>query len=368
MVVEIKVDLQPKVMATGVEAPQESAEVDARLSQALAGDGGEAQVAGGPAKPLKANDIDYSALQKGDRSRACELATRSLNEVNDLVRVFNKDFHAKPYTPPYDDFPKPEQFAQFKKGERYNLWADAVKEWVEDCKQDMQAERDANLADLQSEFNAKIDRNLVALCAGFEITLEMMQTMFEEVKGDMAKFYEKINAAIRNAQNAVIANDNANAAGLHNHIEGVTDGIHQHISYESGAIHNHIQYEADRLHEQIFDEAEFLADEIDGVRSDVQQVGQDVQQVRQNQEDEQERNRIKAYIANCWQNKPIVTQGLLREFYRSKGKHIDKPGGLLPVPDRDNNALQSIIENMSLQELKEFEAMLRSNRATADID
>ena len=142
----------------------------------------------------------------------------------------------------------------------------------------------------------------------------------------------------------------------------------QHISYESGAIHNHIQYEADRLHEQIFDEAEFLADEIDGVRSDVQQVGQDVQQVRQNQEDEQERNRIKAYIANCWQNKPIVTQGLLREFYRSKGKHIDKPGGLLPVPVRDNNALQSIIENMSLQELKEFEAMLRSNRATADID
>lgn len=186
-------------------------------------------------KALKAHELDYSDFPKANRGDAAQFAERSLNEVKDLARTFNADFPDAQYQINYSDFPRPEQFPKKNYGgkeEAYGAWKNAVTEWVEDCKQDMNTLRNTNLAELgatldmyMDEVNKKLDQGFFNMYLQEGVTRDFIIQTYQDLKGDinavniaLNKKAAEIRAQIVKTGQEIIANDNNNTAGIHNHI------------------------------------------------------------------------------------------------------------------------------------------------------
>ncbi len=337
-------------------------EADGRLAAALTGtDNTEPQQAE-VVKPLKARELDYSLFSKSQMKDANKLAERSLNEVKDLTRDFNADFPAKPYVPNYEEFPKPEEFKQFKnKDDRYDAWSDAVVEWVEDCKQDMKTQRSTNLSDMASLFEAKIDRNLIVSCAQFDITRETMLKLFEQAQGDMQKFNESIRSAINRAARQ----------------------IESEVINQGNAVRKDIDYSTEILKEAVGDKAEEVGRKVDGVGrkvddvgrkvngvdGKVDKVGRNVDKVNEKLDIEEQKETLRKEIFIGLHNAPKPVFRKIRNYLNDKGYRFDnnawekilraplmQPG---ETPIRENNPLSGVIENLNLEELQEIREIIK---------
>ena len=147
----MKIDLMkrdlPVEQGTGIGVEETAQVAGARLRESFG-----AMSYGTNVNPteLKAQDLNYESFKKSERSAAFDIANRSLNEVKDKVREFNKDFPLQAFFPPYATFPKPEGFNPKNfggKDEAFNAWKMAVVEWVEDVKQDIAKQLFADFAE-----------------------------------------------------------------------------------------------------------------------------------------------------------------------------------------------------------------------------
>lgn len=150
---------------------------------------------GTEATEIRPQDLDYSLFKK-EKAEAYKLAERALNEVKDIVREFNSDFPYNPYQPNYKDFPKPEEFAQFKK-DAFAMWERAVDAWVEDCKQDMVSKKSTNLEGmangLANRFSVELARGKFEVYTALGLTLQRVEELFYQVGGNL----ESLEVAVR---------------------------------------------------------------------------------------------------------------------------------------------------------------------------
>ena len=338
-------------------------ETDGRLAAALAGaENTEPQQQTEEVKPLKARDLDYSLFSKSQMKDANKLAERSLNEVKDLTRDFNADFPAKPYVPNYEEFPKPEEFKQFKnKDDRYDTWSDAVVEWVEDCKQDMKTQRSTNLNDMASLFEAKIDRNLIVSCAQFDITRETMLKLFEEAQGDMQKFNESIRSAINRA-----------AKRVESEVINQGNAVRKDIDYSTDVLNETIINTAEKVGRKVDGVGKKVDDvsrKVDGVDGKVDNVGRKVDKVNEKLDEEAQKETLRKEIYIGLHNAPKPVFRKIRNYLMNKGYRFDNNtwekilknpllmnGG---TPIRKNNPLSGVIENLNLEELQELREIIK---------
>lgn len=233
--------------------------------------------------PLRAQDLDFSKLPKGNRLDASEFANRSLNEVKDLAREFNADFPDSPYIVDYSSFPKPEDFDKNNYGgkkEAYAAWKNSVTEWVEDCKQDMIASKSKHLGSLAENFEKTMNSGFFGIYLQMGITREEIKTAFEALEGDIngvKKYLDKkadeIKANTRNIGAQVTKNVNKNtdeqASGVHAHIDHNTGAIMDKVDSAQIEITRNIETEEQKTrdtvsteHKQTRAKAEKLKDEI----------------------------------------------------------------------------------------------------------
>ena len=253
-------------------------------------------------KKLKAQELNYSEFPKANRADASQFAERSLNEVKDLARTFNADYPDEPYIVDYNEFPRPEIFQKNNYGGKdkaYTAWKNAVIEWVEDCKQDMDTKRNANMVDLgmtldmyMSEINEKLDEGFYDMYLEEGLTREFIAETYKQLKGDinavnvaLNKEASRIRAQVKASEGNIIANDNGNTASVHAHIAGATDGINNHIE-EDGVKTRNLVY-----------------DETQEIKGEVRKEGQQTRQtVTKTARETQEINDLSNAISNAINN------------------------------------------------------------------
>lgn len=343
----INLEKQKSVSNVDSTSLEGSNSIDNRASDALSGSENKTE-AKENVKPLNARNIDYTAFYSDEMKSAKKIAERSLNEVNDLARSFNADFPAKPYSPNYEDFPKPAEFEQFKKKDRLGLWEDSVTEWVEDCKQDMETQKSNNLANLANLFAAKIDRNFIVSCSQFGITQQIMYDMFEQVQGDMQKFNEGIRRAVNAANNAAYACA----------VQG--EKTREELYFATGGIHAHIDDATNYTTFVVGEAADYVADQIYEAEDNLSgQLGE----LKQNDDEIKEANLLREEVFIGLNNAPKHIFGRIKTYLERKGYQLDEKIWS-KTPIKENNAVKGIIDNMSLEDLKEIRRLMKDPSAS----
>ena len=193
-------------------------------------------------KPLKAYQIDYTTFKNKDRNAAKDFAESALEQVKTLVDEYNKDYPQSPYITNYNDFPKPEEFTQFKK-DAYTSWRASVDQWVDDIRNELRDKKDWNLRDV----TLSIDQGFRAIGDQLGLDAEFLNQKLNELGGDI----NLLNECLKQTRQAIIANDNKNAKTIMN--QAVINTL---------AIYNHIEDDGDMTRNMIFDEATSIKDEV----------------------------------------------------------------------------------------------------------
>ena len=189
---------------------------------------GQAQTQG----PLKAYQIDYSIFKKDKiKSEAASHAEVALEQVKTLVDDYNNSFPQNQYIVKYDEFPKPADFAQFGK-EAYNRWKSELDNWVDNIRNELKDKKSYNMQNLTNTMAAGFS----VLGAQLGFSTEFIAEKLEELNGDVTK----LNRALKETQNAIIKNANANAEDIMstivatyiaemNYETNIANGLHDHI-------------------------------------------------------------------------------------------------------------------------------------------
>lgn len=200
------------------------------------------------------NQLDYSNFPKKNRLDAYDFATRSFNEIKDAAREFNADYPQQPYMPNYSNFPEPKNFTKQVYGgnrEAYTAWKSAVKEWVEDCKQDMVTAKSNHIGSMENRLEGMMSSGFFQVYMQLGITREEIQQAFEDTKGDINQLKEQLdkraNELRRNIQAGVASiNRNTNQA-----VGAAIDRINANTDYRANEIHQHIGSTEDAIHDHI---------------------------------------------------------------------------------------------------------------------
>lgn len=155
-------------------------------------------------KPLKAHELNYDIF-KNKKAEANDFARVILNDIKKEVEYFNADWPQNPYIINYDDFPRPEEFAQFKK-QAYESWKDAVEDWKTEHEDAMRRFESTNLDDVQ--YNIARGFSAISEQLGFET--DFIAQILSELGGDITA----LNECLKRTQSAIIANDNRNAKDI----------------------------------------------------------------------------------------------------------------------------------------------------------
>lgn len=236
---------------------------------------------------LKASELDYTKFPKANRLDASEFAERSINEVKDLTREFNKDFPQYPYFPNYDDFPKPENYTLKQYGGKdraYIAWKSAVKEWVEDCKQDMGALKDVGIQDLANRFERTVESGFFNLYIQNGLTQQEIYDVYQALEGDINKVKQELDARIQKNSAWVVGEVRRESAGIHQHIHEV-DMASTNRDFE-------------------------IMDKVD--------------EIRQNQEEEAKKAELKSQIGSVMRNNPQKATKVIQKTLNRHGIQYDK--------------------------------------------
>lgn len=246
-------------------------------------------------KKLKASDLNFTSFPKSNRADAAQFAERSLNEVRDKARDFNADYPDKPYFINEKDFPRPEDFPKKNYGGKdmaYNAWKNAVVEWVEDAKQDMDTIKSTNIADLGAtidmyadEINKKLDRNLFANEMQEGVTRQFIIDTYIALKGNM----DAVEAAVHKE-----------AARIRAEVQDVGNGLSMQIDDQSRYLHEHIDDSERNIKNAVMDAKIEVADV---VTAESEKTNKNIDEVNQNidkkSKETQEINALSDAISNA---------------------------------------------------------------------
>lgn len=267
----------------------------------------------------KMPELDYTSFPKKLRAYANDIATRSMNEVKDLVRDFNKNYPATTYNPPYEEFPKPESYSAKNLGGKeaaFNAWKDAVKEWVEDCKQDLQSLKDTGMQDIQKQ----MQENFITSWTLQGLALETIMEVLERHNNDT-------KAALQELKNLVQK-------------EGAK--TRKTVEKERNHIKEAIAFNATEIEYAIETESKQIKDKMDSTKKE-----------------EAEKAELKEKINLALRNEPTKTKRTIREVIESKGLRFDKNSKL---DAGGNSNIPEIIDELDKGTLEAIVAMLTEVR------
>lgn len=305
--------------------------------------------------------LNFESFKRSDREHANELATRSLNEVKDAVRIFNSDFPTSPYVPDYTSFPRPEDFEAKNYGGKdaaYNAWKDAVKEWTEDCKQDMQTLRSTNLNDV----NRNITKGFIDMYINFGLTREFIDAKIEECKGDINALKEALDGAVKELASDISREGSRTRSAVHSESEVTRDIVESESDFtravavdEGTWTRNTVLYDGAKTRDVVREESAIIQDtvEFDGHRTRAQ--------LKKEEYGEEMRREMSSTVYEYWNNHPKKLEKALNNILESKDMQIERknflanftPGLFFENRTRSNpEAIKGLIENLSIRELK----------------
>lgn len=264
----------------------------------------------------KAPALNFEGFQKKERAAANELATRSLNEVKDLTRDFNHDFPATAYSPDYTSFPKPDDFSAKNFGGKekaFVAWKDAVKEWVEDCKQDIQTLKATGIEDLKRQIN----ENFIRSWEIQGLTRDVIMQTLQKVDYDIQAASRELKHTVQNEAAKIKSTVRSESARTRETVREEAGYIHQHIGDAEAALHDHVENAKEdiKLNDNI--NTHFVVDEIqvDGDKTRTQ--------IDMNKQEEKEKNELKEKINLALRNEPNKTKKAIEKVLEAEGKRFD---------------------------------------------
>ena len=159
-------------------------------------------------KPPK---LDFSGFKKSYRQHANDFARRSLNEIIDTARSFNRDYPTTPYIIDYEAFPLPEDFDPKNFGGKDNAfesWKDAVVEWVENAKQDIEAARTKSAEEMYESTIETMTNGFYGVYMQMGLTREFIEATCKELSGDIKAVRARLDEAVKE----INSNTNTQAA------------------------------------------------------------------------------------------------------------------------------------------------------------
>lgn len=276
--------------------------------------------------------LDYTSFPKKFRAFANELATRSQNEVKDLARDFNKNYPATPYIVNYSDFPKPEDFSAKNLGGKeaaYYAWSSAVKEWVEDCKQDMQSMKDTGIKELSNQ----ISKGFIQSWINQGIAREVILDTLEKHDNDMKAATEELKS--------IVQKEHAKTRGT---VKSEATKTRKNVEDNADYLNFRLKSEGEYTREVVRSEGEQTRDEVEA------QAVKTRQDIEDNKKEEAYKSELREKINLALRNEPIKTKAAIQRILRSEGKRFD-------TLSRGNN-ITDIVENMDLDTLQRIVDML----------
>lgn len=264
----------------------------------------------------KAPALNFEGFQKKERAAANELATRSLNEVKDLTRDFNHDFPATAYSPDYTSFPKPDDFSAKNFGGKekaFVAWKDAVKEWVEDCKQDIQTLKATGIEDLKRQIN----ENFIRSWEIQGLTRDVIMQTLQKVDYDIQAASRELKHTVQNEAAKIKSTVRSESARTRETVREEAGYIHQHIGDAEAALHDHIENAKDDIKSNDNGNTLFVANKIqvDGDKTRTQ--------IDMNKQEEKEKNELKEKINLALRNEPNKTKKAIEKVLEAEGKRFD---------------------------------------------
>ena len=279
--------------------------------------------------------LDYTSFPKKFRAFANELATRSQNEVKDLARDFNKNYPATPYIVNfvnYSDFPKPEDFSAKNLGGKeaaYYAWSSAVKEWVENCKQDMQSMKDTGIKELSNQ----ISKGFIQSWINQGIAMGVILDTLEKHDNDMKAATEELKS--------IVQKEHAKTRGT---VKSEATKTRKNIEDNADYLNFRLKSEGEYAREVVRSEGEQTRDEVEA------QAVKTRQNIEENKQEEAKKNELREKINLALRNEPIKTKATIQRILRSEGKRFDNRSG--------GNNIADIVENMDLDTLQRIVDML----------
>ena len=290
-------------------------------------------------KALKAGDLDYSKFPRANRLDASEFAERSLNEVKDLAREFNKDFPQNPYITDFDSFPRPESYTSKQYGGKdraYVAWKSAVKEWVEDCKQDMDAGKDVGMQDLASRFEQTVQKGFFNLYIQNGMTQQEIFDVYQALEGDINKVKQELDSRIKKdgAYTRQVVKDAVadQANWVVGEVRRESNGIHQHI-HEVDMASTNRDFE--------------IMDKADNIQNDVDKI-------KKNQEEEAKKAELKTQIGNAMRNHPKEATEVIRKTLRTHGIQYDKDNAFSTHYPTQAAGTELMLDNLDIKLLEDI--------------
>jgi len=289
-------------------------------------------------KPPEAIDYDYSNFFVTDKDNAIDEMGKAIKEMLALTAEYNIN-HYPPLQPDIKEMlPDPAKYTAKKCGnkkEAFRVWQKELERSVEFFKDNIKSMSQAND---NMRFNQLINA-MSALFVQQGLTRQEIQNVVEQLNGNTQEIKDELNRRAREI-NGVTKQEGAKTRGT-----VVADG-------------NLTRYQDAVNTQKVLDEVEY-------------QNVKTRQNIEENKQEELEKENLRKEIALAWHNKPAKLQTKLRQYMKDNGYRYDKDisnvSFLAPVlallenPELENNSIQSVIENMSLQELREFRKLLKVN-------
>lgn len=293
-----------------------------------------------PAKPLEAHKIDYTPFSKKDRDDANSFATQAIREVRKNAEELNANFPQNPYIVDYDSFPRPEDFAQFKKN-AFNTWKERVTDWTIAQNDAMKTRENYNM----QHINNTIAAGFGVLGAQLGFSTEFIAAKLEELGGDI----NKLNECLKKTQQAIIANDNRNAKEIMN--QAVAHFVIGEMNADDRMVRTNynIVDESNKIQESVKENAEATNKKVDKLI-----FTEKLEAVQ-----EAEAKKFKAEIYRAWNNNQNATKKVIDKVLSREGKEYVRTHFTDATQNESASATNGMIENLELNTLRKIHNNLR---------